>query len=250
MRIIGRLDIKSQNLIKGINLEGLRVVGNPNKFALKYYNEGIDELIFMDVVASLYKRDNILEIIKSASKDIFIPITVGGGIRGIDDAYNLFKSGADKIAINSAIVKNIKLLADLSSTFGSQSIVGSIEAKKKDTNSWEIYTNNGRDSTDIDLIDWVKKLEDYGAGELLVTSIDKEGTREGFDLEMIKIVKENTSLPVILSGGFGKLDDIKTLNQSSKVEAIAIADCIHFNRIKINEIRNQCINCGIEIRKL
>ena len=157
MRLIARLDIKNKNLIKGINLEGLRVVGDPNKFAVKYFNEGIDEIIFMDVVASLYGRNNLLDIINLATKDIFIPITVGGGIRSIDDAKKIFLSGADKIAINTAAVNNPDLINKLSEKFGSQSIVLSIEAKKIENKKWEVFTHNGRQETGIDVLEWSKE---------------------------------------------------------------------------------------------
>ena len=169
MRIISRLDIKNQNLIKGINLEGLRVVGEPNKYALKYYNEGVDEIIFMDVVASLYGRNNLFDIISKASKDIFIPITVGGGIRSIDDAIKAFKSGADKVAVNTAAVENNNLINQLSEKFGSQSIVLSVEAKKIKQDYWEVFTNNGRQETGLNVIEWVKNCENRGAGEILLT---------------------------------------------------------------------------------
>ena len=159
MRIIARLDIKNQNLIKGINLEGLRIVGEPNKFALKYYNEGIDEIIFMDSVASLYGRNNLYDIISKASKDIFIPITVGGGIRSIDDASKAFRSGADKVAVNTAAVENNNLINQLSEKFGSQSVVLSVEAKKIKQNNWEVFTNNGRQETGLSVIDWIKNLK-------------------------------------------------------------------------------------------
>ena len=160
MRIIARLDIKNKNLIKGINLEGLKIVGEPNKFAIEYYENGIDELIFMDSVASLYGRNNLYEIINEASKNIFIPLTVGGGIRNIDDAFKAFNSGADKITVNTAAVEDNNLINNLSKKFGSQSLVLSIEAKKIDKNKWEVFTNNGRQETGLNVIDWSKNAED------------------------------------------------------------------------------------------
>jgi cyclase len=249
MRIIGRLDIKNSNLIKGVNLEGLRVVGDPNDFALKYYDSGIDELIFMDSVASLYGRNNLDNIIKDATKDIFIPITVGGGIRSIHDAEIIFNSGADKIAINTAAVDDPNLINLLSKKYGSQSIVLSVEAKKKSDFVWEVFTNNGRETTNIDVIDWVKKAEQLGAGEILLTSVDKEGTREGFDLDLINSTCESVNIPIIASGGFGKISHINDLCTKTKCDAISVAHAIHYNKVTIKSIREELLKLGQDTRK-
>lgn len=237
MRIIARLDIKNQNLIKGINFEGLRVVGDPNKFAVKYYKGGVDEIIFMDVVASLYERNYLADIINSVTKDVFIPITVGGGIRGVDDAEKLFLSGADKIAINTAAVQNRSLINSLSKKFGSQSIVLSIEAKKISSEKWEVFTNNGRQETGLDVIEWSKIATGEGAGEILLTSVDMEGTRKGFDYDLIKNVSNNVDVPIIASGGFGFPEHMLKVFLNCNVDAIAIADAFHFDRVKIEELR-------------
>ncbi|MBH09675.1 MAG: imidazole glycerol phosphate synthase subunit HisF [Candidatus Marinimicrobia bacterium] len=249
MRIIGRLDIKNSNLIKGVNLEGLRKVGDPNDFALKYYESGIDELIFMDSVASLYGRNNLNNIIKAATKDIFIPITVGGGVRSIYDAEIIFNSGADKIAINTAAVDNPNLINLLAKKYGSQSIVLSVEAKKKSDLMWEVFTHNGRESTNIDVIDWVKKAEQLGAGEILLTSVDKEGTREGFDLDLINSTCESVNLPIIASGGFGKISHLRDLCSRTKCDAVAVAYAIHYDKVKIESIREELLELGQNIRK-
>ena len=248
MRIIARLDIKNSNLIKSINFEGLKVLGNPNKFAKKYYEEGADELIFMDLVASLYNRNSLHEIIKKASENIFIPFTVGGGIRTIDDALKIFDSGADKIAVNTAAVKNPKLINNLAKRFGSQAIVASIEAKKQN-NMWEVYIESGREHTGVNVENWVKKVSDLGAGEILITSVDREGTNKGFDTELLKLITSKTNLPVIASGGFGKLKDIKEALIESKVDAIAIADAIHYNKFNIRDIRSEALNLNLKVRK-
>ncbi len=248
MRIIARLDIKNSNLIKSINFEGLKVLGNPNKFAKKYYEEGADELIFMDLVASLYNRNSLHDIIKKASENIFIPFTVGGGIRTIDDALKIFDSGADKIAVNTAAVKNPKLINNLAKRFGSQAIVASIEAKKQN-NMWEVYIESGREHTGVNVENWVKKVSDLGAGEILITSVDREGTNKGFDTELLKLITSKTNLPVIASGGFGKLKDIKEALIESKVDAIAIADAIHYNKFNIRDIRSEALNLNLKVRK-
>ncbi len=248
MRIIARLDIKNSNLIKSINFEGLKVLGNPNVFAKKYYEEGADELIFMDLVASLYNRNSLHDIIKKASENIFIPFTVGGGIRTIDDALKIFDSGADKIAVNTAAIKNPKLINNLAKRFGSQAIVVSIEAKKQN-DMWEAYIESGREQTGINVENWVKKASDLGAGEILITSVDREGTNKGFDTELLKLITNKTNLPVIASGGFGKLNDIKEALIDSKVDAIAIADAIHYNKFNIRDIRSEALNLNLKVRK-
>ena len=249
MRIIARLDIKGPNLIKGINLEGLRVIGNPNKYAVKYFQNGADELIFMDSVASLYGRNNLISIIKLASKDIFIPITVGGGIRSVEDAQKLFISGADKIAVNTAAISEPKLILNLSRKFGSQAVVLSIEAKKIGNNKWEAYTNNGREQTGLDVIEWSKIGIDKGAGEILLTSVDMEGRRRGFDYELIKKISEVVRVPVIASGGFGKPSDMIQAIKYGGADAVAIADGIHYNRFDLKEIRQEAIQEKLKVRK-
>jgi cyclase len=182
IRLIARLDIKGPNLIKGVHLEGLRVIGSPNEYALKYYQQGADELIYMDCVASLYGRNSLEEIIQNAAKDVFVPMTVGGGIRSVEDATNLLRCGADKVAVNTAAVANPQLISGISQRFGSQCMVLSIEAKQVGPDKWEVFTDNGRERTGLDVIDWVKKGVDLGAGEILLTSVDREGTRKGFDI--------------------------------------------------------------------
>ena len=201
IRLIARLDIKGPNLIKGIHLEGLRVIGSPNEYALRYYHQGADELIYMDCVASLYGRNHLGEIIKVAAKDIFVPMTVGGGIRSVDDATEILRSGADKVAVNTAAVNNPQLITDIARRFGSQCMVLSIEAKQVEPERWEVFTDNGRERTGLDVIDWVKRGVALGAGEVLLTSVDREGTRKGFDVNLIKAVSCEINVPIIASGG-------------------------------------------------
>ena len=236
LRIIPRLDIKSGNLIKGINLEGLRVLGDPNKFALEYYNQNADELLFMDVVATLYGRNNLEKTIREISKDIFIPITVGGGIRNIDDASRMFENGADKIALNTAVLNNNKLLEDLVKKFGSQNIIVSIEAKNISEKLWHAYTHNGREKTNINVIDWIKKINLIGAGEILLTSIDKEGMRKGFDIKLAQEASKSSNIPLIISGGMGSLEHLKDI--VNMVDAICVADALHYKRYSIHDIKS------------
>ena len=197
IRIIPRLDIKGPNLIKGVQLEGLRVVGDPHEFALRYYQQGADELIYMDIVASLYERNNLSDIIKRAADQIFIPITVGGGIRSIDDAKNILRSGADKVAINTAAMKRPELITELAQNFGSQAVVLSVEAKKQPNGTWEAFTDNGRERTGRDVVAWIEQAVSFGAGEILLTSVDREGMRKGFDVELIEQVSKIIPVPLM-----------------------------------------------------
>ena len=238
IRIIPRLDIKNLNLVKTINLDGLRVLGEPNKFAKDYYRDGADELLFLDSVASLYGRNSIGEIISELSKDIFIPITVGGGIRSVKDASILFKSGADKIAINTAALESPKLIQKLSNEFGSQAIVLSIEAKKYDDNKWIAYKNNGRDTSNIDVIHWTKKASELGAGEILLTSIDNEGMFTGLDFDLYNAVSKVTNIPIILGGGASSLENIiKAKNKG--LDGVAISGLFHYKKILIKNLKKK-----------
>ena len=248
MRIIARLDIKNKNLIKGINLEGLKIVGEPNKYAKQYYEEGIDEIIFMDSVASLYGRNNLYDIINEASKNIFIPLTVGGGIRSTEDAIKAFNSGADKITVNTAAVEDNNLLNNLSKKFGSQSLVLSIEAKKIDKNKWEVFTNNGRQETGLNVVEWAKNAESRGIGEILLTSVDMEGTKRGFDFELLEEISSTVQVPVIASGGFGKPEHMIKAFSKCNVDAIAIADALHFRRYLIQDLKKIAKNENIKVR--
>ena len=237
IRIIARLDIKGPNLIKGIHLEGLRVIGSPNENALRYYLQGADELIYMDCVASLYGRNHLGDIVKSAAKDIFVPITVGGGIRSVEDATAILREGADKIAVNTAAVTNPQLITDIAMQFGSQCMVLSIEAKQVGYESWEVYTENGRERTGLDVVEWAQQGVNMGAGEILLTSVDREGTRKGFDIALAKAVTEAVSVPVIASGGMGKPEDLVSVVKQGGVDAVAMADILHYKRAMIGDIR-------------
>ena len=236
-RLIARLDIKGENLIKSINLEGLRKIGDPNEYAKKYYHQGVDEILFMDCVASLYGRNNLVEVIRKAVNNIFIPIAVGGGIRSAENAAEILHNGADKICINTAAVNNPKLITTLAQRFGSQCIVLSIEAKKISKNKWEVFTHNGREKTSLDVIDWIKKGINLGVGEILLTSVDFEGTGNGFDYELIKETSKICSVPFIVSGGLGKIDHIKKLLKTTHVDALAVAKVLHYKTISISSIK-------------
>lgn len=228
-RIIPRLDIKGENLVKGIHLEGLRVLGKPEEFAKLYYEEGADELLYMDVVASLYERNSLHDIISKTAKEIFIPLTVGGGIRSIEDMQTVFRSGADKIAINTAAVRNPKLISEAANLFGSANFVVAIEAIKQDDGNYYAFTDNGREKTGFEVVSWAKTVEELGAGEIILTSVDKEGTGEGFDINLIKKVSEAVRIPVIAHGGAGKLEDIKSIFKNGDASGVSLASILHYN---------------------
>ncbi len=248
VRLIARLDIKGSNLIKGIHLEGLRVIGSPAEHALRYYQQGADELIYMDCVASLYGRNNLEEIVTSTANNIFVPITVGGGIRSVDDVTRMLRAGADKVAVNTAAVANPKLISDIARRFGSQCMVLSIEAKQLSQDRWEVFTDNGRERTGLDVIDWVKHGVGLGAGEVLLTSVDREGTRKGFDLALVRAVATEVSVPVIASGGMGSPEDLVDVVAFGKADAVAMADILHYQRASIDDIRSVAVAAGISVR--
>lgn len=238
VRIIPRLDIKGPNVVKGIHLEGLRIVGKPDILAKKYYEQGADELLYMDIVASLYQRNNLTDIVREASKHIFIPMTVGGGVRTLDDISKLLSSGADKVSINTAAIKNPGFISEASKAFGSQCIVVSIEAKRMREGYWEAYTDNGRERTDVDAIEWAKKVIGLGAGELLITSIDNEGTEKGLDMELINKIAVFSNIPVIACGGAGGFEDILKVASVAGVDAVAIASILHYNKCDVEGIHS------------
>lgn len=247
-RLIARLDIKGPNLIKGIHLEGLRVIGSPNEHALRYYQQGADELIYMDIVASLYGRNSLGDIVESAAENVFVPMTVGGGIRSVEDATHLLRCGADKVAVNTAAVGNPRLISDIAQRFGSQCMVLSVEAKQIGPNRWEAYTDNGRERTGLDVIAWIKRGVALGAGEILLTSVDREGTRKGFDIPLVRAVTREVAVPVIASGGLGKPEDLIDAVQKGEADAVAMADILHYRRATVGDIRRVAQGAGIEVR--
>lgn len=248
LRLIARLDIKAPNLIKGIHLEGLRVIGDPNEYARRYYEAGADELIYMDIVASLYDRNSLADIVERTTKDVFVPITVGGGVRSVDDARRLLRAGADKVAINTAAVKRPELITDMAQTFGSQCMVLSIEAKRNPGNGWEAYTDNGREHTGLDVIEWARRGASLGAGEILLTSVDQEGTRKGFDVDLVRAVSAAVGIPVIASGGMGSTDHLQAVVTDGGADAVAMADVLHYNRLPLPDVRAAAKAFGLPVR--
>ncbi len=232
VRIIPRLDIKGPNLVKGIHLEGLRILGKPEQYAKYYFEGGADELLYMDVVASLYDRNSLHEIITRTAKEIFIPLAVGGGIRSIEDMQSIFRAGADKVSINTAAVKNPKLVSKAANLFGSANLVVSIEAIKQDNGQYYAFTDNGREKTGLEVISWAKEVEKLGAGEIILTSVDREGTGKGFDLDFITKVVDAVNIQVVVHGGAGKLQDIKEAAEIHGVGGIALGSILHYEALE------------------
>lgn len=244
IRIIPRLDIKGPNLVKGIHLEGLRVLGKPEQFARYYYETGADELIYMDVVASLYNRNSLKDLIAKTAREIFIPLTVGGGLRTIDDIRDVLRAGADKVSLNTAAIKNPQIIRESSRKFGSSTILVSIEAMKQTDGRYLAYTDNGREYTGTEVLGWAKRVEELGAGEIMLTSIDKEGTGLGYDIELIKMVASAVSIPVIACGGAGNSKHITQAIHEGKADAVAIASILHYDFVKSNKVEIHLENEG------
>jgi cyclase len=238
-RIIPRLDIKGPNLVKGIHMEGLRVLGKPEDFARYYYDNGADELIYMDAVASLYGRNSLLDIVERTSEEIFIPLCVGGGLRSVDDIRAVLRAGADKVSINTAAVKDPQLIREASRAFGSSTIVVSIEAVRKQGGWYEALVDYGRETTGVNAYEWAVQAEKLGAGELVVTSIDREGTGEGFDLELTQQIAEAVSIPVIAAGGAGTVEHLFEVIMEGKADAVCVASLVHYNFIRIQQIEGK-----------
>ncbi len=247
-RLIARLDIKGPTLVKGIQLEGLRQLGRPELFAEEYYKHCIDEIIYMDAVASLYEQNSLNEIVAWTSERIFVPLTVGGGIRSVSDAISLFKSGADKVAVNTAAIKRPELISEIASANGSQSIVLSIEAKSLGNDKWVAYMENGREPTGLDVIEWAREGERLGAGEILLTSVDQEGTRRGGDIALMSAVSSVVGIPVIYSGGIGNPNHVVDAIKMGGVSAVAMADILHYKRYSIDDVRNVALGADIKVR--
>lgn len=240
-RIISRLDIKGQNVIKGVHLEGLKIIGNPEELSKKYSMEGADEIYFHDTVASLYQRNNLFEIVEKVASNISIPLTVSGGLRKIEDIENAFISGADKVSLNTIFHQDLSLIKKIVKIFGNQAIVGSIEAKKI-KNEWVAFTDNGRTNTNKNVLEWIKRLQDEGIGEIVLTSVDFEGTQKGFDLDLLNRVNSIVNVPLILSGGIGSVNDIKNVFNISCSSGVTISSILHYNKFKIGEVKNKIFN--------
>jgi cyclase len=248
VRVIARLDIKGPNLVKGIHLEGLRVIGDPSERARRYYEQGADELLYMDIVASLYGRNNLTDIVERTAKDLFVPLTVGGGVRTLEDVKTLLRAGADKVAINTAAIKNPEFICEAASRFGSQCIVVSIEAQRRGPGQWEALTDNGRERTGRDAFTWALQACELGAGELLMTSVDQEGTAKGYDVELTRRVSEAVPIPVIACGGAGAVDHVAQAVLEGKADAVTVAHVLHYDKCRVSDIKRHMAGKGIPVR--
>ncbi len=248
IRLIARLDVKGANLIKGIRLEGVRVIGDPGEYARAYYQQGVDELLYVDAVASLYQRNSLKEIVRRASEDVFVPMTVAGGVRSIQDVEELLRAGADKVAINTAAVRRPALIHEVSRRFGSQCMVLSIEAKSTGNGRWEAHVDSGREPTRLEVLEWARRAVDLGAGEILLTSVDREGTRTGFDCALVRRVASAVPVPVIASGGMGSLAHLREVVEQGEADAVAFADILHYRRLSLAQIRSFALDSGLCLR--
>lgn len=246
-RIIPCLDIKDGRTVKGVNFVDLRDAGDPVELGRRYAEEGADELVFLDITATVEKRKTLVELVKNIAKEVNIPFTVGGGISKVEDVAALLNAGADKISINSAAVKDPELISRLSQRFGSQCVVLAIDAKKKDK-SWEVYIHGGRKPTGIDAVKWAKEGEKRGAGEILLTSMDCDGTKDGFDIELTRTIGENIKLPVIASGGAGTKQHFADVFTQASADAGLAASIFHFQEIAIKDLKNYLRKKEIEVR--
>ena len=251
-RIIPCLDVDNGRVVKGVKFINIKDAGNPVEVAKRYNDQGADEITFLDITASSNNRKTILSVVEEVASQVFIPLTVGGGISSIKDIRALLNSGADKITINTAAIKNPQLIADASYAFGNQCIVVAIYAKRKINKfnelGWEIYTHGGRNPTGINAIQWAIDMEKKGAGELLVTSMDKDGTKQGFDLELMKAINDKVDIPIIASGGVGNLEDLYDGIEIGKADAVLAASIFHFGTYTVNEAKEYLVNRGINMR--
>ena len=246
-RIIPCLDVKNGRVVKGINFVDLKDAGDPVEQAKIYSDGGADEICFLDITASNENRNTIYEVVEKTSKKCFVPLTVGGGVRSIEDINKLLNSGADKVSINTAAVNNPKLVDESSKKFGSQCIVVAIDAKKKD-DKWKVFTHGGRNETDIDVIEYAKQMEDSGAGELLVTSMDRDGTQIGYDIDLIKKISSKVNIPLIASGGVGNLDHLVEGIKLGNANAVLAASIFHYGKHSVLEAKQYLESKGIPVR--
>lgn len=247
-RIIPCLDVTGGRVVKGTNFVDLRDAGDPVEIARRYDEQGADELTFLDITATSDERDLILKVIEDVAAQVFIPLTVGGGVRKAEDVRRLLNAGADKVSINSAGVNNPDLIAETSSIYGSQAIVVAIDAKRRGDGTWEVYTRGGRTPTGIDAVEWAKKVEKLGAGEILLTSMDGDGTKAGFDLELTRVVSDSVSIPVIASGGVGNLQHLVDGIVEGHADAVLAASIFHFGEYTIEEAKRYMQERGIPVR--
>ncbi|MBM3522331.1 MAG: imidazole glycerol phosphate synthase subunit HisF [Alphaproteobacteria bacterium] len=248
-RVIPRLEVKGPNVVKGIRMEGLRVVGQPEAMAQRYAHEGADEIVFVDIVASLYNRNQLHSLVSHAARNIALPLCVGGGVRSIEDIRALLRSGADRISINTQACATPEIIDEAARIFGAQCIALSIQAKRQPDGSWEAYANNGRDRTGREVVTWAREAVSRGAGEILLVSVDRDGTRKGFDLDLVGAVVDAVSVPVVVGGGAGSADDIVAAARHGAA-GVVVAHVLHFERVSIAAVKAALAGAGIPVRRI
>ncbi|MGT2711219.1 imidazole glycerol phosphate synthase subunit HisF [Streptococcus oriscaviae] len=247
-RIIPCLDVKDGRVVKGVNFVNLTDVGDPVDSAKAYYEAGCDELVFLDITATHEERDTTVDMVRRVAEQVFIPFTVGGGIRSVEDMNKMLKAGADKVSVNSSAVDNPQLIADCAEKFGSQCVVVAIDAKKEADGSWHVYVAGGRKDTGLDLLEWAQKVVALGAGEILLTSMDKDGTKSGFDVEMLNAVADVVTVPIIASGGAGSSQDILEVFEKTPATGALAASIFHYGEVSISDTKRAMRQRGIEVR--
>ena len=247
-RIIPCLDVRNGKVVKGVNFEGIKDVGDPVLYAEEYNKQGADELVFYDITASYEGRGVFLDVVRETAKKVFVPLTVGGGIKTVDDLRETLRAGADKVSVNSQAVQNPQLIKDGADIFGSQCICVGIDAKKVGDKKWTVYINGGRVDMKLDLIEWVHTIEKLGAGEICLNSIDADGTKNGFDIDMLDAVCKAVNIPVIASGGAGKIEDFSEVFEKTGATAALAASLFHFNELTVGEVKKYCKDKGIIVR--
>jgi cyclase len=247
-RIIPCLDVKDGRVVKGVNFVNLRDAGDPVEIAKKYSDEGADEICFLDITASNEERETMIDVVERTAGQVFVPLTVGGGVRTLDDVRQILLAGADKVSINTAAVKNPDFVKEAADKFGSQCIVVAIDARSVGDSKWEVFTHGGRNPTGIDAVEWAQKMEDYGAGEILLTSMDKDGTKSGYDLPLTKTISRNLRIPIIASGGAGNLEHLSDGVKLGEADAVLVASIFHYGEYTIKEAKEFLSANGISVR--
>ena len=249
-RIIPCLDVKEGRVVKGINFVDLRDAGDPVENAVIYDSQGADELVFLDITASYEKRSIIIDVVRRTAEQVFMPLTVGGGVRTVEDVRNLLLAGADKVSINTSAVRNPSLISDGARRFGSQCIIVAIDARQTSPGKWNVFIEGGRIDTGLDAVEWAKEVEKRGAGEILLTSMDRDGTKAGYDIELTRAVSSAVSIPVIASGGAGAKEDFYIALTEGKADAALAASLFHYNELNIGELKNYLKDRGVEVREI
>ncbi len=247
-RIIPCLDVKAGRVVKGTNFVGLRDAGDPVELAAKYDAEGADELVFLDITASVEERATMREVVDQTASKVFMPLTVGGGIRTVEDVRKMLHAGADKVSFNTAAIKNPSILQECATLFGRQCTVLAVDAKRVGEDKWEVYINGGRTPTGLDVLEWVRKATALGAGEILLTSMDADGTKDGYDIALTRAVSEAVSVPVIASGGAGKLEHFYEVLTEGKADAVLAASVFHYGQFRVREVKEYLKSRGVEVR--